>query len=279
MLFTYMAQRTQTTIEGKTAVKRKGKIILLVLLCVLFEMLGCRKERGSQETSVKAADNGELKIQKALSMVSDWRFWHGDVDRNNAIMSTIREELYRLNDPVSRKKYVKKFVEIVFAYPLDATDPGREVLYYPLDPTAPGTRREQWFAFCEMSDYVSNFACRQCDMEYQWEVKLRRLKRIRDELRSVEAYLAGNGDSAAFKGDRNGWVKYHKLVQGYYNGFVKELSRFINNILMTHTLSYEKWSDIRSQLETIIGHEVEIKESILNLWEEKRQKEQAQNMK
>ena len=130
-----------------------------------------------------------------------------------------------------------------------------------------------------MSDYVSNFACRQCDMEYQWEVKLRRLKRIRDELRSVEAYLAGNGDSAAFKGDRNGWIKYHKLVQGYYNGFVKELSRFINNILMTHTLSYEKWSDIRSQLETIIGHEVEIKESILNLWEEKRKKEQAQNMK
>ena len=29
----------------------------------------------------------------------------------------------------------------------------------------------------------------------------------------------------------------------------------------------------------VFGHEVEIKESILNLWEEKRKKEQAQNMK
>ena len=211
-------------------------------------------------------------------MVSDWRFIHGDFVRRRKTLSTLREELYRLNDPERRKNYVKKLVDIVFAYPLDATEPGQEGLYYPLDPNAPGTRKEQWLAFSEMSDYVSNFACRQCDMEYQWEVKLRRLKRIRDEMRSVEAYLAGNGNSAAFKGDRNGWIKYHKLVQGYYNGFVKELSRFINNILMTHTLSYEKWSDIRSQLETIIGHEVEIRESILNLWEEKRKKEQAQNM-
>ena len=253
--------------------------ILLVLACVLLGILGCRKEGVSQETSSKAVDTGELKIQEALNMVSDWRFIHGDFVRRRKTLSTLREELYRLNDPERRKNYVKKLVDIVFAYPLDATEPGQEGLYYPLDPNAPGTRKEQWLAFSEMSDYVSNFACRQCDMEYQWEVKLRRLKRIRDEMRSVEAYLAGNGNSAAFKGDRNGWIKYHKLVQGYYNGFVKELSRFINNILMTHTLSYEKWSDIRSQLETIIGHEVEIKESILNLWEEKRKKEQAQNMK
>ena len=255
--------------------KRKGKIILLVLSCVVLGMLGCRKERTSQEMSVKAADNGELKIQKTLNMVSDWRFYHGGAARINATMSTLREELDRLKDTVRRKKYVKRLADIVFAYPLDATDPGPEVLYYPLDPTAPGTRKEQWFAFCEMSDLMSFLTDPYSDMEYLWEVKLRRLKRIRDELRSVEEYLAGNGDSAAFKGDRNGWVKYHKLVQGYYNGFVKELSRFINNILMTHTLSYEKWVDIRSQLETIIGHEVEIKESILNLWEEKRQKEQG----
>ena len=60
---------------------------------------------------------------------------------------------------------------------------------------------------------------------------------------------------------------------------VSGLPKALNNVLMTHVLSYEKWSDIRSQLETIIGHEVEIKESILNLWEEKRKKEQAQSMK
>ena len=243
----------------------KGSI-LLALSCVLLGILGCRKERASQEASAKVVALGELKIQEALKRMSDWRFAHWDDVRRKRTLSTFRDELYRLNDPVCRKNYVKKFVEIVFAYPLDATEPGQEGFYYPLDPNAPGTRKEQWLAFSEMSDYVSNFACRQCDMEYQWEVKLRRLKRIRDEMRSVEAYLAGNGDRKEYKGDRNGWVKYHKLVQGYYNGFVKELSRFINNILMTHTLSYEKWRDIHSRLEEIIGHEVKIKESIIKEW-------------
>ena len=258
--------------------KRKGRI-LLVLSCALLGILGCRKERTSQETSVKAADSGELKIQEALNMVSDWRFYHGNVDRNNATMSMLREELDRLNDPVRRKKYLKRLADIIFAYPLDATDPGPEGLYYPIVSTSPGTRTEQWFAFCEMSDLISFLTDPHSDMEYLWEIKLRRLKRIQDEEGKAEAFLSGNGVREAHKEDHERWVTYHKRVQGVFNGFVEELSRFINNILMTHTLSYEKWSDIRSQLETIIGHEVEIKESILNLWEEKRKKEQAQNIK
>ncbi len=209
-------------------------------------------------------------------MVSDWRFIHGDFVRRRKTMSTLREELYRLNDPARRKRYVKKLVEIVFAYPLDATDPGPEgeVFYYPLDPNAPGTRKEQWFAFSEMSDMVSSFADPYSDMEYLCEIKLRRLKRLRDETRSVEAYLAGNGDSKAYKGERNGWVAYHKRVQGDYNSSANKLSRLVNNILVTHTLSYEKWRDIHSRLEKIVGHEVEIRPSILKLWEEERKMEQ-----
>ena len=258
---------------------KKRRTMLLVLSCVLFGPLGCRKESALQETSVKAVDTSELKIKEALDKISDWRFYHGDLVERKKNMSTLRDELIRLNDPVRRKKYVERLADIVFAYPLDATVPGPDGSYYPIDPVAPGTRREQWLAFSEMSDRVSFFTDPYCDMEYLWEVKLRRLKRIRDEMRSVEAYLAGNGDRKAYKGDRNDWVAYHKCVQGDYESFVNELSRLINNILMTHTLSYEKWSDIRLQLETIIGHEVEIKESILNLWEEKRKKEQAQHIK
>ncbi len=102
----------------------KGRT-LLVLSCVLLGILGCRRESSLQKTSVKAVDAGELKIQEALNMVSDWRFIHGDFVRRRKTMSTLREELYRLNDPVRRKNYVKKLVEIVFAYPLDATDPGK----------------------------------------------------------------------------------------------------------------------------------------------------------
>ena len=256
----------------------KGRV-LLVLSCVLFGILGCRKERASQETSVKAVDTDERNIQESIRRISDWRFCHGDKIIYNNTMSMLCGALTRLNDSARRRNYINRLADTVFAYPLEATDPGPEGFYYPLDPNAPGTRREQWYAFWITSQSVSACAEVVRDVELEWEIDIRRLKRIQDEMRKVEAYLAGNGDSAAFKGDRNGWVEYHKLVQGYYNGFVKELSRFINNILMLHTLSYEKWSDIRSQLETIIGHEVEIKESILNLWEEKRKKGQAQNIK
>ncbi len=271
-----MAQRTQTTIEGKAKMKRTRRRLLLMFSCVLLGILGCRKDRASQETSAKAVDVGERKIQEAFRRISDWHFYHGDIVRYNDTISTLDGALIRLKDPTLRKRYVKQLAKIVFTYPLDATDPGHEVFYYPIDPNASGTRREQWHAFWIASGSAAARAWVIRDIELKWDIDLRRLRRIQDEMRKVEAYLAGNGNSAAFKGDRNGWVKYHKLVQGYYNGFVKELSRFINNILMTHTLSYEKWLVILSQLETIIGHEVEIKESILNLWEEKRKKEQSQ---
>ena len=98
----------------------KGRI-LLVISCVLLGILGCRKESASQATSAKAVDTGELKIQEALNMVSDRRFFHGGAARNNATMSMLKDELDRLKDPVRRKKYVKCPVDIVFAYPLIST--------------------------------------------------------------------------------------------------------------------------------------------------------------
>jgi len=254
--------------------KRTGRIILIVLSCVLLGILGCRRESASQETSSKAVDTGELKIQEALNMLSDWRFFHGGAARNNATMSKLRDELDRLKDPVRRKKYLNRLVDIVFAYPLNATEPDPDFLCYPIDAAGPGTRREQWRAFSEMSDMVSFLTDPYRDMECLCEIKLRRLKRLRDETRSVEAYLAGNGDSKAYKGERNGWVAYHKRVQGDYNSSANKLSRLVNNILVTHTLSYEKWRDIHSRLEKIVGHEVEIRPSILKLWEEERKMEQ-----
>ncbi len=259
--------------------KRTGRIILLVLSCVLLGILGCRKERDAQGTAAKTVDTGELKIQEAFRRISDWRFCHGDNGIYNDTMSMLHGALVRLNDPVRRRNYIKRLADIVFAYPLDATDPGPEVFHYPLDPDAPGTRSEQWYAFWKTSSSVAARAETIRDIELEWDIDLRRLKRIQNEKRKIEAYLDGNDDSAAFKGDRNGWVGYHKWICGYYNSFVEELSRFINNILMIHTLSYAKWSDIRSQLETIIGHDVEIRPAILKLWDEKRKKEQAAKSK
>ena len=41
----------------------------------------------------------------------------------------------------------------------------------------------------------------------------------------------------------------------------------------------DKWRDMHLRLEKIVGHEVEIRLSILKLWEEERKKEQAKNVK
>ena len=274
MLSDCTGQGRERSIEGVKEMKRTEKILLIMLSCVLLGIIGCQKDGTSQETSAKIVDKSEFKIEESLKTISDWRFAHWDDVRRKKTLSTFRNELNRLNDPVRRKNYVKKLAEIVFAYPLDATDPGYEVFYCPLDRNAPGTRKEQWFAFSEMSDMVSSFADPYSDMEYLCEIKLRRLQRLRDETRSVEAYLAGNGDSKAYKGERNRWAAYHKHIQGDYYSSANELSRLVNNILVTHTLSYEKWRDIHSRLEKIVGHEVEIRPSILKLWKEKRKMEQ-----
>ena len=72
--------------------KRKGRI-LLVLSCALLGILGCRKDRASQETSTKAVVPEELKIQEALKRMSDWRFDHWDDARRKRTLSTFRDEL------------------------------------------------------------------------------------------------------------------------------------------------------------------------------------------
>ncbi len=246
-----------------------------MLSCVVFGILGCRKERASQETSVKAADNGELKIQEALNMVSDWRFYHGNVDRNNAIMSILRDERNRLNDPVRRKKYVKHLADIVFAYPLDATDLGPEGLSYPLDPTAPGTRKEQWLAFCEMSDWVALLANRGDDLDTYWDIVFRRIKRFQEELKNVEDYL--DGRTASLKGDRSEWMKYHERVKKVYENYCEKCAYYFQDTRTAYFLDFERWQAIRAQLEKLVGHEVKVWSSVLEYWKKKGMNVQEAN--
>ena len=142
MSFASTDQRPQSTNEGTTEMNTKGRV-LLVLSCVLLGILGCRKECASQKTSVKTVDTCEVKIQEAFRRPSDWRFCHGDNIIYNDTMSMLHGALTRLNDPTQRRNYINRLADIVFAYPLDATDPGPEVFYYPLDPSTLGTRSEQ----------------------------------------------------------------------------------------------------------------------------------------
>ena len=160
-----------------------------------------------------------------------------------------------------------QFIDAAFSIPTDAEDSD--------------TRLRQLDSFCKMTMQVIWCAEAHRDWDTYWTIALRRLERIRDEMQRLKIrfpeYASQSDDLPCF--GRGGWDNCLKLVKQEYEMEINGLPKALNNVLMTHVLSYEKWLDIRSQLETIIGHEVEIKESILNLWEEKRKKEQAQNMK
>ena len=251
------------------------RTILLALLCVMFGILGCRKERASQETSAKVVALGELKIQEALKRMSDWRFAHWDDVRRKRTLSTFRDELIRLNDPVRRKKYVKRLADIVFAYPLDATDLGPEVLYYPLAPTAPGTRKEQWFAFCEMSDWVALLANRDDDLDTYWDIVFRRIKRFQEELKNVEDYL--DGKTASLKGDRSEWLKYHERVKKVCENYCEKCAYYFQDTRTAYFLDFERWQSIRAQLAKLVGHEVKVWSSVLEYWKKKGKNVQKAN--
>ena len=254
--------------------KRKGRI-LLVLSCALLGILGCRKDRASQETSTKAVVPEELKIQEALKRMSDWRFDHWDDVRRKRTLSTFRDELIRLNDPVRRKKYVKRLADIVFAYPLDATDLGPDGFCHPLDPTAPGTRKEQWFSFCEMSDWVALLANRGDDLDTYWDIVFRRIKRFQEELKNVEDYL--DGRTASLKGDRSEWMKYHERVKKVYENYCEKCAYYFQDTRTAYFLDFERWQAIRAQLEKLVGHEVKVWSSVLEYWKKKGMNVQEAN--
>ena len=235
--------------EGNTDMKKTGKT-LLVLLGFMLGILGCRKDEAAHETTI-----GELKIQAALKVISNWRFME-DYDKYRDTMSTLRDELIGLNDTVRRKKYINRFAEIVRAYPLDATDAG--------------TRRQQLHAFCEMSRSAALRAARIDYVDREWDIKLRCLRRVKDELKKLDDYLEGNGQSSEFKGDRNGWVEYRKTVRYWYNYYDQSFSRNFGVTQTADFLTYERWLAIRSELEELLGHKVKVWKSVLEKWEKQQ---------
>ena len=142
----------------------------------------------------------------------------------------------------------------------------------PTDAEESGARLQQLDSFCTMTDAVLVCAEAHDDWDTYWTIALRRLERIQEEWKRLKIRFPDGdppGPDYPVLG-RGGWDNCLKLAKSEYEMAVGDLTTLINNILMTHVLSYEKWSDIRVRLEEIVGHEVKIKDSILKLWEKKR---------
>ncbi|MBQ6337855.1 MAG: hypothetical protein IJI36_01810 [Kiritimatiellae bacterium] len=242
--------------------------LVMLLTGLLVCLVGCRQEADTKEASKLTADTKDREIQKALNLATNWQS-HFDlfyvkstrfeIKLSHAIAAETDDDRYR--------KYMGQFIDAAFGIPTDAEDSG--------------ARMQQLDSFCRMTDAVLGCAASHRDWDTYWKIALRRLERLQEEWKKLKIRFPDGdppGPDYPVLG-LGGWGNCLKLAKSEYGMAVGDLATLINNILMTHVLSYEKWSDIRSQLETIIGHDVEIRPAILKLWDEKRKKEQAAKSK
>ena len=255
MSYTYMGQ------------KMNNKLIGVGLLVIAFSAFsGCRRESVSAMADSTGGDTSTaipeiIEVESDLRQVSDWRSY---LDANRRIphfASHLGGKINRIGDPEQRMKLFRRFSEIAFSYPLDATDPD--------------TRDWQFFAFCEMSYTVATCAYHRDDQENYWDVNLDRLKRIKEERQRVEAFFGRKGEVSKFKGDRDSWREYLGRVRGEYNKCDRDLSDGFGVMKTALSLTYERWLSIRSQLEEELGHKVEVWGSVLERWKKMQKVESA----
>ena len=230
-----------------------------MLAGLMIGLVGCRQETDTKEIAKSATDKKDREIQEALNLVTNWQS-HFDLFyvKKSHFTTKLAHEIAYGTDDERYKKYMGQFVDAAFGIPTDAEDSG--------------ARLRQLDSFCKMTWSVMACAENRRDWDMYWTIALRRLKRIQDEMKRLKIRFPdnesqGNEDPALGRG---GWDNCLKLTKREYGMAVRDLATLVNNILMTHVLSHEKWSDVRTRLEEIVGHEVTIKDSILKLWERRR---------
>ena len=85
-------------------------------------------------------------------------------------------------------------------------------------------------------------------------------------MRNVGAFLDGSEVKEHFKGDLKGWQEYHERVEGEYYRLDRGFSRNFGCFHTVNFLSYERWAEIRSQLEEMLGHEVNVWPAVIDHW-------------
>ena len=252
---------------------RFNKVTLFLLVGILAGAAGCRKEHqyaeasthktdasyGESRSSIKASASPvspeERDVQNNLKKIADWRSYLEASKGNTHIASRISRGINFISDPVRRMECFNRFFEIAFSYPIDAADPG--------------TRSDQLFAFYEVSRMVAGSAEARYDEDNLWEVNLRRLKRLQQEMLRVQAFFDGKDKLGTFKGKTDEWKDYRDYVKRKYDGLDDSFSHIFGTSQTADFLSYERWLSIWIQLETTLCHEVEVWDIVIRGWKEK----------
>ncbi len=200
----------------------------------------------------------EVQLQERLDRIKDWRSFLNASSGHKHIETHIKHGINQIKDPGRRMEYFNRFFETAFSFAIDATDPG--------------TRTDQMFAFSELSETVADCAYARDDQDNFWETHLRRLRRIQEEMRRVEEFFKGTGGQETFRGTRDDWKDYRRYVRGEYGSAARSLSGQFGTIQTADFLTYERWLSIRSQLEEILGHKVQVWDCVLKKWQEQQER-------
>ncbi len=248
-----------------------NNVIVLLLMGLLAGTSGCRKEPQHTEAAPhKAEASGgesgtpknvsaspispeELDVQNNLRRITDWQSYLEAARGNTHIASQISRGINFIADHDRRMACFNRFVEIAFSYSADATDPR--------------TRMDQMFAFCEVSEMAARSAEERDDEELFWETSLRRLKRIQEEMLSVQAFFKGEDRNGTFKGGTDAWKEYRDYLKREYDSLDKSFSRNFGTIQTADFLTYERWLSIWVELEKTLCHEVKVWDVVLKKWE------------
>ena len=214
------------------------------------------KSKSSIKVSASPVSPEEHDVQNNLKQIADWRSYLEASKGNTHIASRISRGINFISDPVRRMECFNRFFEIAFSYPIDAADPS--------------TRSDQLFAFYEVSRMVAGSAEARYGEDNLWEVNLRRLKRLQQEMLRVQAFFDGKDKQGTFKGKPDEWKDYRDYVKRKYDGLDDSLSHTFGTSQTADFLSYERWLSIWIQLEKTLCHEVEVWDVVIRDWKEKQ---------
>ena len=236
-------------------------VSLLVAASVFATLTGCRKENARVDDAKQEIDPQIKDLEETFKRIGSWQDYREVSHKIRFLGGILERKINDVKDPATRMKYFTRLYDLAFSVPLDATDPA--------------TRSYQLTSFFVMTDNVRGCAQGNDDVDSEWSISLRRLKILKAELQKVEAFFEGKGYSDTFKGNRDDWQDYREEVNGVYERYDRQVSKYFRDTRTAEGLTYERWHYFHYQFEEILGHKVEVWHSVLEKWEKERQKRQA----
>ena len=215
------------------------------------------EKEGENRNSV--LDGRDEEIEASLNLISNSQSHFEILYVRHHFLEKLSNRLLYAKGGSLYERYIDRYLDAAFEVPIDAADVG--------------TRTRQFNSFCLITDSAVHCAEVCDDFNRFWDYSFRRLGRIQDEIRRVEAYCAGMGDPKTFTGDRDDWKDYRNRVKGEYARNINGLSRMFGSLQTADFLTYERWLITRTRLEEKLGHKVKVWDIVLEKWRKMRGKE------